>query len=1068
MNNFDLDINLFNNLKYSLLMHGEVNVDNVFDSHMYADTNRVITLGVGFNVEKLDNIQYICALKLGVLKPVSEIEKDDGDFSFKKCLNNANKFAAVNNIASAVSACIQSVKNKGNYGIQKEDRQILNIDTQLISIEELENSIADTLSSKSSNNKQSAAQKEKTTTNTAAYGPLSHRRALLLELSVNKAIEDTINTLNETQYKNDKLNIFNFTLTKEEAVEIFSVLSMSFYKDLIRSLKTGHSKNIFSSSFALHSKLILSFLSNYYQMPDKFNTYNDPQAYFSNAISKNNSRFLTWFGIRYYIDLVSATVNNQYTLYRKRRIHEAALFELIERDADGNIDIFNSALDIFNYLNIEMLVVHTGNRPLKDYGTGYSYLKFIEQHPHCKSVDITAQDSGVIKLSTSEEYICFLDTTTKINDILRLLQDSSSVKADDYIQEVLDFANCHKIFQPFLVYINEKFSKGIVDVDYKLDEIFVINSSNNSKFRNSLVSKISEKSNAERIEILIISLMEYNQHQRFYDILSSYDNLCITFYVLQGKNHTLTVENMTETNFKIILYTKTSEINAVNISGEYIYEREETSYFYKHKDNDKLEAEYILSENKLIIRYDKTTRVTLLNYIPSNNHCGIILSNKDTVNPEPKTVSQSGEMSIKVNFSASSIFDFNCIDKKKYYLYNVETGEIIDTLVELQGNGASASFKLNMDSGMLSNTKCIFSFFYEDICSLRLANFLSHDMCLINHFDREAKQVEVTAKINEKEVPRGVVTGIEFISPASDNLPEQSAFMSTEYKLKAITKDVEDSSQVKWCYAVLTDSEYRGKIKVSQVSESLSQTGEEISIKPEDILSESSKKKLENKDVSAKLYIFAYMKSPALYVGTRKTHIVCKVKSNVKIEEKLSEHFSLSELVNTTHQEYIEENRKYAMEEDNYLKLKKLCTDILEPIRTYINDGNSSGKKAVIITSGARFPKLNEKVGGSSTSQHMFCEAVDIQISGYISESKEHKEILIKLFKDMYNNKVSGLDKNIISQCIFEKHRSYWLHIGIKSDRKIFDTEFKISPNTSPRKYIKFKGEDKEFLVENF
>ena len=459
---------------------------------------------------------------------------------------------------------------------------------------------------------------------------------------------------------------------------------------------------------------------------------------------------------------------------------------------------------------------------------------------------------------------------------------------------------------------------------------------------------------------------------------------------------------------------------------------------------------------------------SILNYIPSNNHCGIFLSNKDTVNPEPKTVSQSGEMSIKVNFSASSIFDFNCIDKKKYYLYNVETGEIIDTLVELQGNGASASFKLNMDSGMLSNTKCIFSFFYEDICSLRLANFLSHDMCLINHFDREAKQVEVTAKINEKEVPLGVVTGIEFISPASDNLPEQSAFMSTEYKLKAITKDIEDSSQVKWCYAVLTDSEYRGKIKVSQVSESLSQTGEEISIKPEDILSESSKKKLENKDVSAKLYIFAYMKSPALYVGTRKTHIVCKVKSNVKIEEKLSEHFSLSELVNTTHQEYIEENRKYAMEEDNYLKLKKLCTDILEPIRTYINDGNSSGKKAVIITSGARFPKLNEKVGGSSTSQHMFCEAVDIQISGYISESKEHKEILIKLFKDMYNNKVSGLDKNIISQCIFEKHRSYWLHIGIKSDRKIFDTEFKISPNTSPRKYIKFKGEDKEFLVENF
>ena len=56
MNNVDLDINLFNDLKYSLLMHGEVKVDDTFDSHMYADTKRVITLGVGFNVEELDKI----------------------------------------------------------------------------------------------------------------------------------------------------------------------------------------------------------------------------------------------------------------------------------------------------------------------------------------------------------------------------------------------------------------------------------------------------------------------------------------------------------------------------------------------------------------------------------------------------------------------------------------------------------------------------------------------------------------------------------------------------------------------------------------------------------------------------------------------------------------------------------------------------------------------------------------------------------------------------------------------------------------------------------------------------
>ena len=302
--------------------------------------------------------------------------------------------------------------------------------------------------------------------------------------------------------------------------------------------------------------------------------------------------------------------------------------------------------------------------------------------------------------------------------------------------------------------------------------------------------------------------------------------------------------------------------------------------------------------------------------------------------------------------------------------------------------------------------------------------------------------------------------------PTKDNLPDIDSYMETEYKFKATTSGVVNTDYIKWCYAVLTNSEYRGKVKISTVSEQISQTGEEITFKPKDILSDSSKKKLENKDISAKLYIFAYMKSPAYNTKHGKTHSVCKVKSNVKIEEKLSEHFSLSELVNTSYTEHLEENRQYAMEEDNYLKLKKLCTDILEPIRTYINDGNSAGKKAIIITSGVRCLPLNIKVKGSSTSQHMFCEAVDFVLSA--KDMSEQRDKLVSLFKDIYNNKVSGLDNNIISQCILEKHRAYWIHIGIKSNRKSFDTEFSISPNTSPRKYIKFNGEDKEFNIKNF
>ena len=472
--------------------------------------------------------------------------------------------------------------------------------------------------------------------------------------------------------------------------------------------------------------------------------------------------------------------------------------------------------------------------------------------------------------------------------------------------------------------------------------------------------------------------MENNQHHRFYDILSDYSN-----------------------------------------------------YFYKHKDNDKLEAEYILNENKFILRYDKTT-VILLNYLLSNNHCGIILSNQEEIKEDPAAVSQVGEISITIEFILDETVNTGEIEKKKYYLYNVKTQELIDGIVEVCGDTASACFKINADTADISNTKLIFSFYKKDFSDKKEANIKSHDTIILDKATRESKETTVNALINKGDIS-GFIRGVELFEPTKDDLPDIDSYMETEYKFKATTSGVVNTDYIKWCYAVLTNSEYRGKVKISTVSEQISQTGEEIKFKPKDILSDSSKKKLENKDISAKLYIFAYMKSPAYNTKHGKTHSVCKIKSNVKIEEKLSEHFSLSELVNTSYTEHLEENRQYAMEEDNYLKLKKLCTDILEPIRTHINNGDSAGKKSIIITSGVRCLPLNTKVNGSSTSQHMFCEAVDFVLNA--KDEAERRDKLVSLFKDIYNKKVDNLDINNIYQCIIERNKSgsYWLHIGLKT-----------------------------------
>ena len=210
------------------------------------------------------------------------------------------------------------------------------------------------------------------------------------------------------------------------------------------------------------------------------------------------------------------------------------------------------------------------------------------------------------------------------------------------------------------------------------------------------------------------------------------------------------------------------------------------------------------------------------------------------------------------------------------------------------------------------------------------------------------------------------------------------------------------------------------------------------------------------------------MKSPALYVKSRKIHSVCSIKRTIQLEEKLSEHFSISELVNTSHEEYLEANKDYAMEEENYLKLKRLCTDILEPIRKYLNKGNNAADVGITISSGMRCPELNTLIKGSEKSQHMYCEAADIVISGYNVSSKAHKNALVQLFKDLYNNNVEELNRDMISQCIIEKHNSYWLHIGIKSEREKFITKFMISPNVSPRPYNEYKGTDSAFDIPGF
>lgn len=84
-------------------------------------------------------------------------------------------------------------------------------------------------------------------------------------------------------------------------------------------------------------------------------------------------------------------------------------------------------------------------------------------------------------------------------------------------------------------------------------------------------------------------------------------------------------------------------------------------------------------------------------------------------------------------------------------------------------------------------------------------------------------------------------------------------------------------------------------------------------------------------------------------------------------DEKLSPHFTFSELVVTDYKDLQEKNKDKALE---YRPQIQKLADFAEQIRAILDC-------PMIITSGYRCEELNNYIGGSPTSKHIYCEAID-------------------------------------------------------------------------------------------
>lgn len=129
---------------------------------------------------------------------------------------------------------------------------------------------------------------------------------------------------------------------------------------------------------------------------------------------------------------------------------------------------------------------------------------------------------------------------------------------------------------------------------------------------------------------------------------------------------------------------------------------------------------------------------------------------------------------------------------------------------------------------------------------------------------------------------------------------------------------------------------------------------------------------------------------------------------------KIAEHFTIKELVDTSYADVQAENIYYALDHFNELTiLAQFC----ERVRSVLN-------VPMNITSGVRCPKLNKKIGGVDTSDHIKLLAVDFVPS----------KIKLKTAFDKIRN--SNLD---YKQLILEKNT--WIHIslGDKKEALIYD-----------------------------
>ncbi|WP_300827524.1 hypothetical protein [Helicobacter sp. UBA3407] len=319
---------------------------------IYADSADIpkITIGIGFNIEVNIWREVILMYKVGILQ-YTDLE---------------NNIYTLANILGKQSQSMQTLINTTSKEIKNK------IDEYRID--------------------------NKIQKNTYQTGKNPNQNMINLQKDLNTILQNNIKIYNKNpENTNQKLNEnMVFELADDEAIEVKKIISFSEIKALKNKLNKWNANYLtsFSKTESINPQELIPLLSIYYQSPARFEKLDNLQSIKDLVLLqkalKDKNRFLAWFSVRYYADVCRYYIHKKTGTYYSRRIQEAAMFGLNNKDSNNKIEYFSTSLDIFSYLNFNFKEANTKQ------GLGlpdtYTYLSFMQTYKECKEIDEKAKN----------------------------------------------------------------------------------------------------------------------------------------------------------------------------------------------------------------------------------------------------------------------------------------------------------------------------------------------------------------------------------------------------------------------------------------------------------------------------------------------------------------------------------------------------------------------------------------------------------------------------------------------------------------------------------------------------